>query len=147
MISVRGSLAAFENSASALKVIPGAITPPKYSPRWEKDEENRPRITESFWGPGGIERIQAETGGWPHLVQLVAETAVDLINDEKAKELDEGLLERAIAEAVGRGHNVLSELVERECQEVGEWDYLAGFRGAEVQAEPGDERRFHADTV
>jgi HAMP domain-containing protein len=43
---------------------------------------SRPRFEGAFWGNGGIERIHAEAGGWPHLVQLVAETVVDLLNDE-----------------------------------------------------------------
>jgi hypothetical protein len=52
--------------------------PMKYSQDWAKDSTDRPRFDSSFWGEGGIERIQHETDGWPHLVQLIAETCVDL---------------------------------------------------------------------
>jgi hypothetical protein len=53
------------------------------------------RFDPSFWGEEGIDRIQAETGGWPHLVQLVAETAVDMAND-KGRGLDAMMLEAAL---------------------------------------------------
>jgi hypothetical protein len=32
------------------------------------------------WGPGGIERIDREAGGWPHLVQLIAQALTDIVN-------------------------------------------------------------------
>ncbi len=36
-----------------------------------QDDATRPRFTPGFWGEGGIERIHAETGGWPHLVPRI----------------------------------------------------------------------------
>ncbi len=90
-------------------------------------------------GEGGIERVHAEAGGWPHLVQLVAETIVDLLNDEETDQVDEGLFERALAKAVVRGHTVFHELLRGESGPAGEWEYLKAFAGRESQAAPGDE--------
>ena len=55
--------------------------PMRYSSLWADNDPARPRFETAFWGEGGIERIHAETGGWPHLVQLLAETSVALCND------------------------------------------------------------------
>ncbi|MCB1809902.1 MAG: hypothetical protein KDJ99_33455, partial [Candidatus Competibacteraceae bacterium] len=88
--------------------------PLKYSPVWRPDDPKRPRFDDLFWGVGGIERIHAEAGGWPHLVQLLAETAVDLLNDSDAKQLDNDLLESAIDAAVVRGDAVLRQLMQGE---------------------------------
>jgi hypothetical protein len=46
------------------------------SPLFRDDEARRPRFAADLWGDGGIELIHAEAGGWPHLVQLLAETTV-----------------------------------------------------------------------
>ena len=54
--------------------------PLKHSPLFANAGE-RPRLAAELWGPGGIERIHAEAGGWPHLLQLIAETLVDLLNE------------------------------------------------------------------
>jgi hypothetical protein len=105
---------------------------------WERDEARRPRFDPSFWGEGGIERIQAETAGWPHLVQLVAESVVELVNLRGLKAASPELLEEALRKAVGRGDVVLRQLLQRECSLEGEWAYIEGFRVAEVQAEPAD---------
>ena len=69
--------------------------PLKHSTLWPKDDPSRPRpsFPADFWGPGGIERIHAEAAGWPHLVQLIAETVVDLINDEGGRQVDPELFE------------------------------------------------------
>src|SRR5262249_6241755 len=85
--------------------------PLKYSPLWKGRPNATPRYT-SFWGQDGIKRIHAETGGWPHLVQLVAETCVDLANDKGADTIDVTLLEHAFNEAVRRGDSVLRQLIE-----------------------------------
>ena len=73
--------------------------------------------------PDGIERIHAEAGGWPHLVQLIAEP----------------LLEHALDQAIVSGHNVLYELLRSESSLVGEWKYLSKFRSRETQPPPDDE--------
>jgi hypothetical protein len=57
---------------------------------------SHPRFEGAFWGNGGIERIHAEAGDWPHQVQLVAEIVVDLLNDEGGNQLTSPLLERAL---------------------------------------------------
>jgi len=73
------------------------------------------------------------------LVQLVAETVVDLVNDAGASPVDAALFERALDRSVVRGNNVFLELLERESRLPGEWDYLRGFRNLEEQPVPGDE--------
>ena len=115
--------------------------PLRHSTLWSKDNPSRPRpsFPAEFWGPGGIERIHAEAGGWPHLVQLIAETVVDLLNDEGRRQVDPGLFERALDEAIVRGHNVLYELMRRESFLPGEWEYLSAFRKQETQPPPEDE--------
>ncbi len=113
--------------------------PLKYSTLWKDLESKRPRFQPGFWGDGGIERIHAETGGWPHLVQLVAEAVVDLVNDAGAEGADPAILERALDKAVVRGDNVLMELAEKESKLSGEWDYVRAFRTVDHQPVPDDE--------
>jgi energy-coupling factor transporter ATP-binding protein EcfA2 len=112
--------------------------PLKHSTLWRATETKRPRFEPGFWGDGGIERIHAEAGGWPHLVQLIAETVVDLVNDSGGADVDDALLERALDRAVVRGNNVLLELMERESRP-DEWAYLRAFRSREEQPIPEDE--------
>jgi hypothetical protein len=73
-----------------------------------------PRLGQGFWGEGGIERVHTGAGGWPHLVQLIAETIVDILNDEAGKQVTSSLLERALDQAIVSGQNVLHELLYRE---------------------------------
>ncbi len=112
--------------------------PLKFSPLF-KDESKRPRFEPGFWGENGIERIQREAGGWPHLVQLIAETIVDVINDEDKRQVDDELFERALNKAIVSGHNVLYQLLRGESTLPGEWDYLSSFRTRETQPLPGEE--------
>lgn len=113
--------------------------PLKFSPLF-KDESKRPRFDPGFWGESGIERIQHDSGGWPHLVQLIAETVVDLINDETKTQVDAELFERSLNKAIVSGHNVLYQLVRGESTLPGEWDYLSAFRKRELQPPPEDEK-------
>jgi hypothetical protein len=110
-----------------------------HSPLWGGREDERPRLAPEFWGEKGIERIHAEAGGWPHLVQLLAEKALDRVNEEGRDAADAVLFERAIGEAVVAGHNVLHQLLLGECRTEGEREYLEGFRRRDVQALPDDE--------
>jgi hypothetical protein len=114
--------------------------PLKHSTLLPKDSSKRPRFDTSFWGEGGIERIHAEAGGWPHLVQLIAETIVDLVNGEETDRVTPALMDRALDKAIVRGHNVLYELLHRESALAGEWDYIMGFRRREIQPPPDDDR-------
>jgi hypothetical protein len=114
--------------------------PLQHSRFWREKDRQRPRFASAFWGEQGIERIHAEAGGWPHLVQLIAETAIDLVNDSDRRELDAALLERALEQAIVKGHNVLYELSRRESRLPGEWEYLRGFAGSERQPPPADPR-------
>ena len=112
--------------------------PLKYSTLW-LSERKRPFFSPAFWGDGGIERIHSEAGGWPHLVQLLAETVVDLLNETSRRRVDGALLGHALDEAVGRGHNVFYQLFVKESCLPGELDYLRGFRTNDVQPPPPEE--------
>nr|WP_294527859.1 ATP-binding protein [uncultured Rhodopila sp.] len=113
--------------------------PLRYSPLWQKDDPKRPRFAPALWGENGIERIHAEAGGWPHLVQLIAETVVDLLNEGTAPNADAALLERALDKAIISGDTVLRELVQRESRLPGEWDYIRAFQRVDTQPPPEDE--------
>ncbi len=110
--------------------------PGKNSRLLPRDSPDRPRFSELFWGPGGIDRIHTETGGWPHLVQLVAETAIDLFNDSTASFVTQEVLDEALRTSIVRGHAVLFELLQRESRLPGEWEYLEGFRTRDEQQGP-----------
>jgi hypothetical protein len=112
--------------------------PMRHSRLFERDEAKRPRFEPGFWGENGIERIQAETAGWPHLVQLLAETAVDLCNERQRPAVDAALLEQAIAKAVVAGDTVLRQLLRGESGEA-EWAWLSGFRRQDTLPIPDDE--------
>lgn len=108
------------------------------SPLWKDADASRPRFAPSFWGEGGIEHIHSQTAGWPHLVQLLAENAVDLVNETSAAAVDPALLDKAADRAVERGHLVFRQLLEKECRAPAEWDYLYAFRRQETQPPPDD---------
>ncbi len=118
--------------------------PLKYSDLWNNDNLGRPHFEEIFWGEGGIERIHREAGGWPHLLQLIAETIVDLMNEEDTHHVDSNLIERALDKSIVSGHNVLYELIKRECIFHGEWEYLSAFRQKDVQPFPEDENVYNS---
>lgn len=103
-----------------------------------------PRFASALWGENGIARIHAEAGGWPHLVQLIAETVVDMLNEGTAPHADAALLERALDKAIVSGDTVLRELVERESRLPGEWDCVRAFRHTDTQPPPRDEALYRS---
>ncbi len=120
--------------------------PLRHSTLWfdKSPSRQRPTFLPEFWGDQGIERIHNEAGGWPHLVQLLAETAVKLVHDEDRRVVDRELLTRAFEVAADRGNNVLMVLMENECRLPGEWDYLKGFCRSKTQPPPQDEAIAHS---
>lgn len=118
--------------------------PLQYSPLWAKDDPKRPRFDPAFWGEGGIERIQYESGGWPHLVQLLAQKAVDVCNDREQGRLDAMLLEEAATKAVSHGDVVLGQLMHPNEALPEEWTYLCGFRTRDTQPPPENEVVYNA---
>jgi hypothetical protein len=112
--------------------------PLKHSPLFEKAGA-RPRFGPELWGPGGIERIHTEAGGWPHLLQLIAETLVEFLNNEGASAVTPELMERALDEATVAGQNPLYLLMRGECSVPGEWEYISAFRRVEEQNPPTGE--------
>lgn len=113
--------------------------PMKFSPLWAANDSNQPRFSSGFWGHEGIERIHHEAGGWPHMVQLVAETLIDLVNERGAKKVTPTLLEDALDSSVIRGGIALYEIMHRESSLPGEWEYLSTFRHTTAQQPPSDE--------
>ncbi len=112
--------------------------PMRQSRLWEKNEAARPRFAADFWGANGIDRIHAETAGWPHLVQLLAETAVDLCNERQCQAISAELLEQAISKAVISGDTVLRQLLRGESTEA-DWAWLLGLRRRDSLPIPEDE--------
>ena len=118
--------------------------PLKESPLYERDDARRPRYGAAFWGDGGIEWIHEQTAGWPHLVQLLAGAAVDLINESDVAALNRSMLQKAADRSIVEGDTVLRQLMRGESELPGEWDYLAGFRTHDEQAAPADEAVFQS---
>lgn len=118
--------------------------PLRYSSLWRDDDSKRPRFNPDFWGDDGIERIHVEAGGWPHLVQLLAETVVDMCNDRGQPHANQVLLEQAIAKAIVAGDAVLRQLMQPEEAVPGEWAYLRSFRTCDAQPPPDDEVIYQA---
>jgi hypothetical protein len=108
--------------------------PLRFSPLFRG--ESRPSFTAAFWGEGGIDRLHHAAGGWPHLVQLLAQNAVQLVNQEGRGGLDDELFDRVAGKAVAEGSVVFTELLEKESRLAGEWEYLQGFRRSDEQEPP-----------
>ena len=104
------------------------------------DDTAAPRFDPALWGETGADVVHDQAGGWPHLVQLLAETAVDLANHRGVARVDCTLLNEACAGAIDSGDAVLRQLVERECATPAEWEYLLAFRTSEMQPPPADEQ-------
>jgi len=117
--------------------------PLKESPLFERGAL-RPRYDAAFWSEGGIEWIHEQTAGWPHLVQLLAGTAVDLVNDANVAALDRQMLQKAAERSIVDGDTVLRQLMRGESELPGEWDYLVGFRKKDEQQPPQDEAIFQS---
>ena len=93
-----------------------------------------------FWGEDGMDRIHDEAGGWPHLVQLLAATTVDLCNQRSLDHADAALLDEAFAKAVVAGDSVLAELMLYRSEEFPDaWTYLSAFRSVPQQPPPASD--------
>jgi hypothetical protein len=123
----------------------GLLTDPlAFSPLFRNDE-NRPRFSDAFWGVdaagvGGVDWIQREAGGWPHLVQLLAERAVEEVNRRTAAAFNPDWRGVVLKRAVAEGAPVFRELLlgTQENRTEAERDYVAAFAHAEAQAAPTD---------
>jgi len=98
--------------------------PLRYSGNWEPDDPTRFRFAPEFWGEGGTEWIHEEAGGWPHLVQLLAEAVVDEINDRGTAAFDPAWRPHVLRRSIERGEMVLRQLTLGECRLPGELDYV-----------------------
>ena len=83
----------------------------------------------AFWGERGMEIIHEEAGGWPHLVQAIAATIVDLCNLHGRAQADPTVIEEAIAKTIVSSETVLADLMLYNSTKYPEaWEYLARFR-------------------
>lgn len=103
-----------------------------------KSIERQVTFEPGFWGEDGIERIFDETQGWPHLVQLVAQTSIDLLNDSNEQQMTVALLEEAFERSVEEAETTLSQLLRGESRLTGEWEYLQQFQRTASQPPPDD---------
>ncbi len=103
-----------------------------------RDDPRRPHIKPEFWGADGIGWLHATAGGWPHLVQLLAEAAVDEVNDRQAAVFDNGWRGDLLDRAAQRGEMVLRQLLLRESVIPGEEEYVRGFAVTPDQPPPAD---------
>jgi hypothetical protein len=113
--------------------------PMRHSTLWERDDPARPSYDAALWGENGIARIHTEAGGWPHLVQLIAITIIDLLNQGTARHADAALMEQALEKAIVSGDTVLRQLVQGESQLPDEWDYVSAFRRVDTLPAPTDD--------
>ena len=90
-------------------------------------------------GEGGIEWIHEKAAGWPHLVQLLANTAVDLANESVADSLDREMLEESAKRSIVSGDVVLRQLLHGETKSDAEASYIARFRREKIQPPPADD--------
>ena len=91
-----------------------------------RNTSNSRALNGSARGEAGVDWIHQQAAGWPHLVQLLADTVVDLVNKKGITEVDDQLLENAADEAIVRGDAVLRQLLQGEST-TDEWSYLRGF--------------------
>jgi hypothetical protein len=115
------------------------LTEPLKFSSWPEDGPERPQFQPEFWGDGGVERIHKEAGGWPHLVQLIADRVIDLMNEKGTRRVDADLLKHALDNAVDMDDSVFEELMNRESTLPGEWEYLTAFRHHTTQPPPDNE--------
>ena len=113
--------------------------PLKQSPLYARDTDRRPAHRSRPWGEEGIAWVQDQTAGWPHLVQLLASTAVDLANESVADSLDQEMLEACAASSIVLGDTVLRQLVHGESRTEPEKTYIAAFRRSKTQPPPEDD--------
>ncbi len=92
----------------------------------------------SIWERHILEKIYAETAGWPHLVQLVAEICITNLNESDSGYINEIILENSFNEAIDKGRNVFNQLLKNESGISGEWEYLNSFSKNEFQKIPDD---------
>lgn len=94
-----------------------------------------PSFDARVWGAHGVENIHEQSGGWPVLVQWIASTAIDAINESAEPVLTPELFEVVLDRAVERCDPVFCELLTGSCV-FGEWDYVQGFRSSVFQLMP-----------
>ena len=104
-------------------------------------DTNRARIPNETWGIKGAEEIHRIAGGWPHLVQLLAETTLSVLSDVNAKRLDDKLFEMMLCEAEEKAQQTLRQLIEGETETKElEFEWLLQFKNKDEVEPPQDHK-------
>ncbi len=101
-----------------------------------EETPNRPKFPPEFWGTDGLRRLHEAANGWPHLVVLLAETCVHVVNLQNAASVTDELFSVVRQKAIVSGDNVMIQLLKNESEIPGEWDFLLGFRNHDVLPAP-----------
>jgi hypothetical protein len=133
------SLRTIELEGFSLEETRQLLTDPLKHSQLFKGAADRPVFAEEFWGTDGLSRLHTAAGGWPHLVVLLAETSVNLVNETNQRSVTDELWSQVLDEAIVSGDNVMIQLLKNESQIRGEWDYLRGFRDHDVLPLPIDD--------
>ncbi len=112
------------------------LTDPLAHSQLFKGTPNRPTFPPEFWGTDGLRRLHEAADGWPHLVVLLAETCVNLVNLQNAASVTDELFLDVRRKAIVSGDNVMIQLLKNESEIPGEWDFLLGFRDHDVLPAP-----------
>jgi type II secretory pathway predicted ATPase ExeA len=92
-----------------------------------------------FWGPGCVDRIHEQAGGWPQLVQAVAVNTVEICNREQLTSADAAVIDRALLDTITSSDAVLAELMLYKSREYPDtWDYLQQFTAHDELPPPTD---------
>ena len=112
------------------------LTDPLAHSQLFKGTPNRPKFPPEFWGTDGLRRLHEAADGWPHLVVLLAETCVNLVNLKNVAAVTDELFLDVRRKAIVSGDNVMIQLLKNESEIPGEWDFLLGFRNHDALPAP-----------
>ena len=106
-------------------------------PLKETNFPNRPKLAPETFGTDGIRKIYEETCGWPDLVQMVAEKALEKIKSGKTlQQLNAEQLENVYSDVISEKRNTFISLMVSESKLEGEWEYLYNFHNQPTQLPP-----------
>ena len=96
------------------------------------------KVEPARWGGEvGIDRIHRESGGWPSIIQLIAQVVARMLKENGHDHADETLLDQALEKSVEQGNNLFEGVMYRERSSDEEWHYLRQFaRETELDPSP-----------
>jgi hypothetical protein len=133
------SLRTVELERFSLEETSRLLTDPLAHSQLFRGDPNRPKFSPEFWGTDGLRRLHTTADGWPHLVVLLAETCVTLVNLRNAAFVTDELFEEVRKAAVISGDSVMIQLLKNESTTPGEWDYLLRFRNSDILPLPDND--------